>query len=203
MLAAAGLKVTPEQLVPEVYIPERKGSLQVEMLAAARRHGLVSYQLAPRYADMLTEVSAGNPVIMLQNLGFSESWHYAVAIGYDYYWGKLYLRSGTTKRQVMAFTINEIIWMRSGYWAMVALPPDRIAATADEDRWLTAVAALERADARAARASPTRNSSSAGRTTSAAAIGLANTHHALGELKRGRDGAAPSARTSIRNRSSC
>src|SRR5207237_1128123 len=91
------------------------------------------YQCGPAALDMLTEISAGNPVIILQNLGFSESWHYAVAIGYDYYWGKLYLRSGTTRRQVMAFTVNEIVWMRSGYWAMVALPPDRIAATAQED----------------------------------------------------------------------
>src|SRR5690606_29566356 len=37
-LAATGVKVTPTELVPQVYLPERKGSLQVEMLAAARRH---------------------------------------------------------------------------------------------------------------------------------------------------------------------
>jgi hypothetical protein len=41
VLAASGAKVTPDELVPQVYLPERKGSLQVEMLAAARRHGLV------------------------------------------------------------------------------------------------------------------------------------------------------------------
>ena len=63
------VKVTPEELVPQVYLPERKGSLQVEMLAAARRHGLVSYQLAPRFEDLLRELAAGNPVIVLQNLG--------------------------------------------------------------------------------------------------------------------------------------
>jgi tetratricopeptide (TPR) repeat protein len=183
VLAAEGVKVTPEQLVPEVYIPERKGSLQIEMLAAARRHGLVSYQLAPRFADVLTEVAAGNPVIILQNLGFSEAWHYAVVIGYDYKWGKLYMRSGTTRRRVMAFGINEVVWLRSGYWAMVALPPDRIPATADENRWLTAVAALERTgDARAARTAYQtflqRWPDNVG-----AAIGLANTYHALGELR--------------------
>src|SRR5262249_47579541 len=38
VMVAAGVKVTPEELVPEVYLPERKGSLQVEMLAAPRRH---------------------------------------------------------------------------------------------------------------------------------------------------------------------
>ena len=62
-LAAAGVKVTPDDLVPQVYIPERKGSLQVEMLAAARRHGMVSYALAPRFEDVLREVAAGTPVI--------------------------------------------------------------------------------------------------------------------------------------------
>jgi tetratricopeptide (TPR) repeat protein len=183
VLAASGARVTPEDLVPQVYLPERKGSLQVEMLAAARRHGMVSYQLAPRFADVLREIAAGNPVILLQNLGFRDGWHYAVAMGYDYDWGKLYLRSGETKRQVMPFVVNEFVWMRSGYWAMVALPPDRIPATADESRWLAAVAALERAgDARTAR---TAYSTFLKRWPANvnAAVGLANTHHALGELK--------------------
>ena len=74
--------------MPQVYLPERKGSLQVEMLAAARRHGMVSYQLAPRFEDMMREIAAGTPVVVLQNLGvFSSGWHYAVAIGYDYQTG--------------------------------------------------------------------------------------------------------------------
>ena len=62
VLASSGVKVTPEDLVPEVYLPERKGSLQIEMMAAARRHGMVSYQLAPRYEDVLRELSAGKTV---------------------------------------------------------------------------------------------------------------------------------------------
>ncbi len=73
--------------------------------------------------------------------------------------------------------------MRGGYWAMVALPPDRIPETADQDRWLAAVAALEHAgDARGARTGyqaflkrwPSNVNGS---------IGLANTYHAAGELK--------------------
>jgi len=181
-LVAAGAKVTSEQMVSEVYLPARKGSLQVEMLAAPRRHGMVSYQLAPRFEDMLREVAAGNPVIVLQNLGLRDGWHYAVAVGYDYGYGKLYLRSGRTKRQVMPFAIHEIVWMRGAYWAMVALPPTRIPATADEAHWLAAVAALERADPRAAR---TAYMTARFRWPSSvnAAIGLANTHHTLGELQ--------------------
>jgi tetratricopeptide (TPR) repeat protein len=174
--------VTPEDLVPEVYLPERKGSLQIEMMAAARRHGMVSYQLAPRFEDVLRELSAGNPVIVLQDLGFGGGWHYAVAVGYDYSYGDLILRSGITERETLPFGIHEFLWKRSGYWAMVAVPPDRIPATADESRWLASIAALERAGA-----------ASSARTAYAsflkrwpgninAAVGLANAHHALGEL---------------------
>jgi tetratricopeptide (TPR) repeat protein len=183
VLNTSGVKVTPEELVPEVYLPERKGSLQIEMLAAARRHGMVSYQLAPRFDDLLREIAAGNPVIVLQNLGLRDGWHYAVAVGYDYDWGKLYLRSGESKRQVMPFVIHEFVWMRSGYWAMVALPPDRIPATADESRWLSAVAALERAGGPRAARTAYQTFLKRWPANVNAAVGLANTHHALGELQ--------------------
>ena len=181
-LASFGVKVTPEDLVAQVYLPERKGSLQVEMLAAARRHGLVSYQLAPRFEDLLRELAAGSPVIVLQNLGIREGWHYAVAVGYDYETGRLILRSGTTERQVLAFTVHEMVWKRSGYWAMVALPPDRIPVTADEQRWLGAIAALERTgNAGGARLAYTHFLKRWPQNLNAA-IGLANTHYALGAL---------------------
>ena len=183
VLVGAGAKTTPEELVPQVYIPDRKGSLQVEMLAAARRHGMVSYALAPRFEDMLREIAAGTPVIVLQNMGvFFEGWHYAVAMGYDYPFGTLVLRSGTLERDVLPFAAHEVIWMRSGHWAMVAVPPDKIPATAEEKSWLNAIAAFERAgDARGAR---TAYQTFLGRWPENvnARVGLANTHHALGEL---------------------
>jgi len=181
-LGSFGVKVTPEDLVPQVYLPERKGSLQIEMLAAARRHGLVSYQLAPRLEDVMREVAAGTPVILLQNLGFRDGWHYAVAVGYDYERGEIILRSGVTEREVLAFTINEFVWMRSGYWAMVAVPPGRIPVTASEERWLGAVAAFERTGNAAAARTAYSGFLERWPDNVNAAIGLANTHHALGEL---------------------
>jgi len=182
-MVAAGVKVTPDELVPEVYLPERKGSLQVEMLAAARRHGLVSYQLAPSYADVIREIAAGTPVIVLQNLGIKEGWHYAVAIGYDWDNGMLQLRSGLNERQELPFAMNEMVWRRSGYWAMVVVPPERIPASADEQRWLAAVAALERTGQSAAARSAYRTFLERWPANVNAAIGLANAHHALGELR--------------------
>jgi hypothetical protein len=181
-LATFGAKVTPEDLVSQVYLPERKGSLQVEMLAAARRHGMVSYLLEPRFEDMLREVAAGNPVIVLQNLGIRDGWHYAVAVGYDYGTGDLLLRSGIAEREQLNFAVHEFVWMRSGYWAMVALPPDRIPATATEARWLGSITALEGAGA--ARPAATAYATFLKRWPDNinAAVGLANAHHTLGEL---------------------
>ena len=181
-LAATGAKVAPDDLVSQVYIPERKGSLQIEMLAAARRHGLVSYELAPRFDDLLREIAAGTPVIVLQNLGFVDGWHYAVAVGYDYERGELILRSGETERKILPFTVHEMVWKRSGYWAMVTMPPDRIPVTADEGRWLSSIAALERAGGQSAARLAYASFLKRWPENLGAAIGLANAHHALGEL---------------------
>lgn len=183
VLAFGGADVTPEALVPQVWLPARRGSLQLEMLAAARQRGHVSYKLAPRFADLLREVAAGNPVIVLQDVGpvFTQ-WHYAVVNGFDYGTGTIYLRSGTEPRRAMPFTAFERSWMKGGYWAMVALPPDRIAATATPQRWLEAVLALSRAN----NGTPARRAYAAALErwpdNLPAAIGLANQLHASGAL---------------------
>ncbi len=146
-LHAAGIAVTPEALKPEIYLPDRRGSLQVEMLAASRRHGATAYQLAPELGDMLREIAAGTPVVVLQNLAFGwyPVWHYAVAIGYDLDRAEIILRSGPEQRQILPMTTFEYTWARSGYWAMVALPPGRIPETAEENAFIAAISALEKA----------------------------------------------------------
>ncbi len=145
-LNAAGVFETAEALVEQVYLPGRKGSLQIEMLVAARRNGLIAYQLAPQLSDVLREVAAGTPVIVLENYGFRlwPKWHYAVIVGYDLAAGEIIRRSGMRPRQTMPFPVFEYVWKDEGYWAMVAVPPDRVPATATEARYADAVIALER-----------------------------------------------------------
>lgn len=184
-LVHAGANVTPEKLTDMVYLPLRQGSLQTEMLAAPRRLDMVSYRLAPRFEDLLREVAAGNPVIVLQDIGIwpLTDWHYAVVVGFDYALGELYLRSGRTRRLAIPFTIFEVTWRKGNYWAMVTLPPGRIPATAGPDAYLDAIAAMERvATPQAARAA---YAASLKRWPGnvAASIGLANQHYATGELE--------------------
>ena len=145
-LNAAGVAASPDSLTEQVYIPARKGSLQVEMLASARRHGLVAYELAPELKDVLAEVAAGNAVIVLQNLGlwaFHPYWHYAVVIGYDLEKQQILLHSGTTAHRAMPIGLFEFLWIDGRRWAMVALAPARLPATAREQSYASAVVALE------------------------------------------------------------
>jgi hypothetical protein len=179
----SGGSVSPEALVAEVWLPSRRGSLQVEMLAAPRRHGLVSYRIEPRYADLLREVAAGNPVVVLQDVGMMlPEWHYAVVNGFDYESGTILLRSGLQARQEMPFSYFERTWLAGSYWAMVVTAPDRIAATATEERWLEALLGLARGGNADAAVKGYRAALARWPDSLPAAVGLANQLHARGSL---------------------
>jgi len=145
VLGAAGLKVEPAALATEVYLPGRAGSLQPELAAAVRARGLLAYQLGPELGEILAEVAADRPVLILQRLGAGPwpGWHYAVVIGYDQQAGQVLLRSGTKERLVMRAALFESTWERGGRWALVALQPGTVPARPDLTRYMQAAAALE------------------------------------------------------------
>lgn len=152
VLGAAGHPVQPSQLVPEVYLPGREGSLQPELIAAARARGVVPYELGATLAEVLGEVAAGRPVLVLQQLGAGPwpSWHYAVVIGYDRPRQRVLLRSGTDERLEQRAAVFEATWARGGRWAIVLLEPGQLPARPDLARYMRAVAPLEAQSALAA-----------------------------------------------------
>jgi len=183
-LAFRGVPVSPDDLVSRVYLPERRGSLQIEMLAAPRSYGLVSLQLAPHFEDLLREVQAGNPVIVLQDYGVwpLPYWHYAVVVGFDRETSKVVLRSGEKRRLEIPFPVLEYTWKESRYWAMVATPPDRVPVTATEEQWLAAVAATERVTGRDAARAGYASALQRWPDSLNGAIGLSNVHYEDGKL---------------------
>jgi hypothetical protein len=146
VLSYSGTPRTPQQLAEQVFLPERHGSLQAEMLAAIRRDGRVAYPLAPDLADVLREVAAGNPVVVLQNVGSPSApqWHYAVVVGYDGAGRELILRSGGQRRLVISWQAFMESWSPGGRWAVVALSPRQLPATAREAEFVAAAVSLER-----------------------------------------------------------
>lgn len=142
----SGTQLTPESLAPQVYLPGRQGSLQVELLTATRRHGRIPYVLRPEMETLINEVRAGHPVLVLQNLAFNwyPKWHYAVVVGFDLQDDQIILRSGREQRQVLPIKLFERTWRRSGYWAITVTTPDDVPLSAEEISYLQAVAPLER-----------------------------------------------------------
>lgn len=145
VLAAAGAEVTAESLVPEVYLPGRRGSLQPELVAAVRQRGLLPYELSQSTDALLATVADGRPVLVLQKLGAGPwpGWHYAVVIGYDAGGDRMLLRSGTERRLDVPARRFIASWDRAERWAMAALPPGELPPQPDFARYMTAAAGLE------------------------------------------------------------
>jgi len=143
VLAHAGVAVTADDLVDEVYIAGLKGSLQPELLGATRRHGLIPYVLEPEVTALASELAAGRPVLVLQNLGFERApiWHYAVVVGIDQ--GEVILRSGTEQRRAERDARFLRSWQRGDNWAFVTVEPGTLPSTATAGSYVRALAGAE------------------------------------------------------------
>ncbi len=184
VLTDSGVDVVPDDLIAKVYIPGRRGSLQVELLAVTSSLGRLPYVIEPELGALIAEVAAGRPVLVLQNLGlkFAPVWHYAVVAGYDAGTDDVILRSGITERRLMLASKFARTWRASGNWAMVALRPGELPAIPVQANYFKAAAALEtvgRADAAEAAYTAAVDYWPESFT---ALFGLANAYYAAGDL---------------------
>ena len=145
VLVHRGVATSPEALVPKVYLPERRGSLKLELVAAARQSGMLVYPLQPSLDALLAQVAAGNPVLVMQNLGLDwyPQWHFAVVVGYDRAKDELVLRSATTRRWVTDLRSFDRTWARAERWAVVTLPPEQLPAEPRLEAWMQGASDLE------------------------------------------------------------
>lgn len=153
VLAWSGLSVNASDLVPQVYTPGRQGTLQTDVLGAARRNGRLPVPVT-RLTDIFREVAGGHPVLVFQNLGLDllPQWHYAVVTGFDLEAGEMILHSGRDANLVSSIGTFARTWARGGSWALVVLPPEKLPVTATEMAVLRAAAGLERTGKAAAAA---------------------------------------------------
>jgi tetratricopeptide (TPR) repeat protein len=178
-----GVEVSLPQLNEEVYSPALKGSLQPAVIASARRNGFVAYPIRGMTA-LMTELNAGHPVMVLQNLGFSwiPRWHYAVVIGYDRGFDKVALHTGTDAASWLSATAFSNTWGRSQHWGLLVLPPGVLPATATEQEYVSAVIGLERAGRHEAAVRSYREALQRWPDSFVAWMGYGNSLHALGQL---------------------
>lgn len=178
-----GAIVSPEILSSEIYTPSLKGSLQPALISSARRHGQIAYVIS-KPAALINEVSHGNPVIVLQNLGLSwfPLWHYAVVIGYDLDDGFILLHSGLEPRKRYSLRLFNNTWSRSNYWGLLVLPPSRAPGTAEENQYIEAIIGLEKAHNWQAAAQGYKTALKKWPSSKSAHIGLGNSYYAMRQI---------------------
>ncbi len=139
-----GLQKKSDDLSAETFTPDKKGSFQADMISSVRRNKLLAVTVTS-FKNLLLEVNAGNPVIVLQNLGLSwyPRWHYAVVKGFDLKKSEMILHSGKLKDTRLGFFTFRKTWDRSENWGLLILRPGEIAATASELEMVRATAHLE------------------------------------------------------------
>ncbi|MFT5659270.1 MAG: tetratricopeptide (TPR) repeat protein [Gammaproteobacteria bacterium] len=174
----------PDDIAKLIYLPELKGSLQEEMIAATRQFNLLPVLLDGRLDSIFHEIASGNPVLVLQNLGFDTlpSWHYAIAVGYDLKSETIVLRSGTYRRLTRPFSLFERTWQRAGNWALVIAPPGDIPMTVSADRYIDTLIDFEQtSDAQPAHAAYL-SAAQKWPSNLLAHIGVGNTAYTLGDF---------------------
>lgn len=178
-----GNPITPQDLTPQIYSPSRQGTLQPMMVAAARNQGYATYELRG-FDSLLSELTAGTPVIVLENLGFGwfSQWHYSVVTGYDARKQALILHSGRARPEESALHRFQQTWSRSGFWGLLVLSPDRLPASFSERETLAALAALERAGQAVSAARGYTAALQKWPASLEARIGLGNTRYTTGDI---------------------
>ena len=198
VLVQRGVKTSPEELAPKVYLPTRQGSLKLELVAAARQHGMLVYPLEPNLDALLTQVAAGNPVLVMQNLGLDwlPRWHFAVVVGFDRARDELVLRSGTEKRWVTDLRSFDRTWERAERWAVVTLPAEQLPAEARLEPWIKAASDLEETSQRPVAERAYRTAAEHWPQEALPLFALANARYADGD----RDGAEQALRESLKRK---
>jgi len=184
ILNSSGVTVTPEVLKSRIYIPDRQGSLQIELLAATRGYGRMPYLIDTNISALLDEVRAGRPVLVLQNLGSNRApvWHYAVVVGYLADERRFILRSGDQKRHVTSASRFARTWQRAGYWGVLSLQPGEMPASPDADKYVQSVAAVEAIGDIASAAAGYHAATERWPEHSLAWLGMGNAYYAQGNL---------------------
>ncbi|MCP1317229.1 PA2778 family cysteine peptidase [Halomonas sp. 707B3] len=140
-----GVDASLDELIPQVFLPGRDGSVQPEMLATVRRYEQLAIPIRGTMDALLTHLEAGDPVVVMQNLALPAfpMWHYAVAIGFDLPNETLVLRSGEIERHTLSFSRFDATWARTERWGFVVSEPGSLPEGVTARNALEAISAFE------------------------------------------------------------
>lgn len=137
MMSYHGRPTTPDRLINQLIIPDKQGTLQIELAAVVRQSGWVPYAIKGTLVSLEQAILAGYPVLVLQNLGLDwvPRWHYALVVGFNRREGYWVLRSDDQPRRITSTSLFERTWARADYWGIVLAEPNQPPNFAEARPW--------------------------------------------------------------------
>jgi len=120
-----GTPVTPSELKQEIYTTHLKGSLAVDLLLAAEKHGYKAHLYRGSMEDVKSEIEKSHPLIAYLNRGydFLPMGHYVVITGYDDARQGLIIHSGMKKNKFISYKRFSGFWDKAQHSTLLILPP--------------------------------------------------------------------------------
>lgn len=139
-------RLSLSELDERTLIPAKGGTVQIELIAAARADGLLVYPLEPTFDALFSELSAHHPVIVLVNRSYSwyPLWHYAPVTGYDVKAQTILMHFSDIPNEAVPIETFAALWERSGNWGVVLLPPGQLPESATAEKFLRSAYDLEK-----------------------------------------------------------
>lgn len=188
VLQFSGAAVTFEQIRERIYVPDRRGSLQLELLAASRSADRLPVRVPSRSQDLIALLEHRRPVLVMQNLGVAliPLWHFAVVVGYLPDIDSFVLRSGDEARRLMSRRAFEASWRRAEHWGIALFEAGEPIEGVELLAYLDEAAALESLGKRALAQQAYLRATERWPEAAIAQLGLGNSYYGDGQLERAR-----------------
>lgn len=146
MLANQRVQITPGLLDKPLQLPGAEDRLEQNMSRLAREYGFLVYPLDAGLQSLLTQISAGYPVMLRYSEGtVLKEPRYAVLVGYNRIKQTVLLHAGMNRRLTMSFNGFTSAWENAGSWAVLIQNPRQLPGVLNEQRWAKAAEALTNA----------------------------------------------------------
>ncbi|MDD2789173.1 MAG: PA2778 family cysteine peptidase [Sulfurimonas sp.] len=137
--------LTLGELDERTLIPAKGGTLQIELIAAARADGLIAYPLRGGFESLTRELFVGHPLIVLVNRSFAwyPLWHYATLTGYNAQTQHFMTHFAKSPDELLSYSTFTAIWERSEKWGVILLPPGELPLTLEAEEIVRSIYEFE------------------------------------------------------------
>jgi ABC-type bacteriocin/lantibiotic exporter with double-glycine peptidase domain len=119
-----GVSTEPRVLKKEVYLPQLRGTLPIDMFLAAQAFGMKVESYNGTLENLRSELNSGHPLVAFLNLGYKllPQGHYVVITGYDDQRQGVYIHSGLEPDKFVSYERFLKDWKKTGQWTLLVLP---------------------------------------------------------------------------------